>query len=155
MDAAVDQPDHIARTRSLPDAVILACAEILACVVGYSVCEGEERRRNQVVELYACGVARHNHLSERVDDALNDDVAHGDKTLLEYARYCDDGDIAEHFPRENFWLGIRFDFFQLQEYEDYGQYATYALAKEGCPSNARHTHFERHDEPNIHADVGK
>ena len=42
MDAAVDQPDHIARTRSLPDAVILARAEILSG-------KARRRRRQRVV----------------------------------------------------------------------------------------------------------
>ena len=72
-----DELDPSAEARF--DAVKLCRAEILRRVVGNAVAERGKRRNNHVVELHRRGIARHDGGTKAVDDALDDDIADGDK----------------------------------------------------------------------------
>ena len=81
-----DQP-HNANTgaKALLHTADLSGADILRGVVGHTVAKGRERGDHQIVQLYRGGIARNNSRAKAVDNALNDDVAHRDKALLQGA----------------------------------------------------------------------
>ena len=68
------------------DAIIFAGPEVLRRIVGNAVAERGKGRDNHVVELHRRRVACHDGRAEAVDDALDDDVADGNKALLQDAR---------------------------------------------------------------------
>ena len=84
------------------DAIIFAGPEVLRRIVGNAVAERGQRRDDHVVELHRRRVACHDGRAEAVDDALDDDIADGDKALLQNARDSDDRKPAKMVPRKDF-----------------------------------------------------
>ena len=89
------------------DAIIFAGPEVLRRIVGNAVAERGKGRDNHVVELHRRRVARHDGSSKAVDDALDDDVADGNKALLQDARNGDDREPSKMVPRENASRALR------------------------------------------------
>ena len=78
--------------------------------MGDTVAERRKRSDDEVIEFYACGVPCHNRSAERVNHTLDDDITHGNKTLLEDARDGDNGGIFEYTPRKVLDFAFGFDF---------------------------------------------
>ena len=132
---------------------MLARAEVLRGEVGDAVAQRRQRGDDHVIELDGGGVARHDCRAEAVDDALDHDIADGNKALLQDARNRYDGKAPQKLPGEHADLSGRLDLAEAQEQKYQRQHAAHALAEEGRPRNACNAHPERGDEENIHRDV--
>ena len=126
----------------------------MGCVVGHAVGQGGKGSDHQVVQLYPGGVARHDASAKAVDDPLEDDVAHGDKALLEDAGHGDDGNFFQQQqgePRRGL-RGLHFP--QAEAHRPCGQDAADPLAEEGGPGHSGYAHAEGGDEEDVHGNVG-
>ncbi len=68
-------------------------SQVLGRIIGNSVADGGEGGDDHVVQLHRRGIAGHDRGAEAVDDALDHDIAYGDKALLEDAGDGDDKDL--------------------------------------------------------------
>ena len=125
-----------------------------AAKVAHAVGQGGKGGDNQVVELHSGGVAGNDAGAKAVDDALDDDIAHGHEALLQDTGHGNAGNAAEHGEGESRSAANGFNAAQPKQHDDHGQYAADALAEEGGPGNTGHTHLEGRDEENVHGDVG-
>ena len=58
-------------------------SQVLGRIIGNSVADGGEGGDDHVVQLHRRGIAGHDRGAEAVDDALDQDISHGNKALLE------------------------------------------------------------------------
>ena len=149
-----DQPHQFdAGDVALAHPLGLGCAQVLAGVVGDAVGQGGERGDDQVVQLDRRRIAGDDAGAKAVDDALDDDVAHRHRALLQDAGHGDDRDLAQHLPGKEDGLFRGGDAFHPAGHRQQGQHAADALAQEGGPGHARHPHVKGGDEQNVHKDV--
>lgn len=81
------RPDELQpRTKALFDAGQLSRANVLRGIVGNAVSERGKRGNDEVIELHARGVARDDAGAEGVDHALQNNIADGNKALLQHTR---------------------------------------------------------------------
>ena len=149
-----NQPHHFQRR---PEAFLNSCqlarTQILGGIIGNAVTDGGKRSDDQIVQLHRSGIARHNVRAEAVDDALNQDIAHGDEALLQNAGDGDDHEPSQQLPGKQYHLPLAGQLLQPADDHGHRQHAADALAQEGRPGHACHAHFEDCDEENIHGDV--
>ena len=151
-----DQPYHFQRR---PEALLnprqLARAQILGSIVGNAVADGGKRGDDQIVQLHRSGIARHNVRAEAVNDALDQDIAHGDEALLQNAGDGDDHEPPQQLPGKQYHLPLAGQLLQPADDHGHRQHAADALAQEGRPGHACHAHFEGRDKQNVHGDVAQ
>ena len=135
------------------DAIIFAGPEVLRRIVGNTVAERGKGRDNHVVELHRRRVACHDGRAEAVDDALDDDVADGNKALLQDARNGDDREPSKMVPREDLYFSFRRDFRKAAEDDHKRQHAADSLAQKRRPGNTGNAHVERRNKQNIDRDI--
>ncbi len=142
-----------AGTAAFSDTAKLVGTQILGGEVGNSVSEGGEGCNDQIVDFYRGTVSGHDAGAEGVDDALNHDVANGNKALLEHTGQCHDSDTAQQI------LGKQRGFFagsegaEPTEHYKHSKNTADALTQEGCPCHTVNTHFECGDKQDIHKNV--
>ena len=151
-----DQPHHFQRR---PEAFLNSCqlarTQILGGIIGNAVTDGGKRSDDQIVQLHRSGIARHNVRAEAVDDALNQDIAHGDEALLQNAGDGDDHEPSQQIAGKQHRLPLAGKLLQAANDHGHRQHAADTLTQERCPRHARHAHLEGRNEQNIHGDVAQ
>ena len=103
-------------------------SQVLGRIIGNSVADGGEGGDDHVVQLHRGGIPRHDRGAEAVDDALDQDVSHGDEALLQDAG---DGNHQDFFQKPAVEQGCLFldgDFPESDPYGQDGQDAADSLA---------------------------
>ena len=136
-------------------ALHLARADVLRREVGYAVAQRRQRGNHEVVELDGGGVARHHARAERIDNALDDDIAHRNEALLQDARHGNRRDAAKQREGEQRAFLVRLHAPQAAQHKEHRQHTAHALAEERRPRHARNAHLKRGDKQDIHEDVAR
>ena len=89
-----------------------------------------------------------------VYNALDEDIAHGDKALLQDAGNGDEADPLQQAEGEEL-VGRMGQLFQPQQHRRHGAQAADPLAQEGGPGHAVHAHAPRGHKEDVHADVAQ
>lgn len=149
------KPHHLKPgPEAFPDPSDFAGPQILGGKIGDPVSDGGKGGNDQIVQLHGGGIPGHHRRAEPVDHALDQDISHRDKALLQNAGNGDHQNFFEELPVEQDGGLPGLDLPQPFPYGKYGQDTAYSLTEKGGPGNTRYAHVKGLYKQNIHRDIG-
>ena len=83
---------------------------------------------HQIIQLYRGRVARYDAGAETVDHALQDDIPHGDETLLQDTGNCNNRNLCKYLKRKDLRFPFHLNPPQTPEDHQHGQHTADPLA---------------------------
>lgn len=135
----------------------LARADVLGGKARQAVGQGGKGGDGERVQLNGRGIPGDDGRAKGIDQALDAQVAHRDKALLQNTRYGDQADAAEHGGGEHAGPVVRggLDAAQTPDKGKKCEKRGDPLTQKGGPGDAAHAHVERDNKKEIERDVAE
>lgn len=131
----------------------LVCAHILRRVVGDAGSERGKGGNHEVVQLDGSGISGNHAGAEAVDDALNKNISHRDKALLQDTRNSDNSDFLKQRSGKQRDTPPRGNRPQSFNYYRNCEDTAHTLAEEGCPGDTGNAHVKGGHKQDVHRDI--
>ena len=129
------------------------CPQVLGCARGKAVGKGGHAGHAEYIQFLAGGESCYDCRAIAVDGRLHENVADGNKALLQNAGNGDNSHLLQHGQREFFVGFLGLQLLQTMNEREESQDTGSSLCRKGGPGDPCHTHVQPDDKNQIQNDI--